>query len=192
MRAKHLITAAVLASLTLAAPARADGGPPILLMVNAYLFSCGQIWILLTESLYLRRLFPRLDLPTRIDWVVHMNIVSTLVGAFLIPLAWATLFCLLSRTPGLRETGAGVLLMAAGTWPSGADTPFPPLAVAAATCLFAFSYFTAVWIEYRLLARRMRKKLMDRRPDLLRHSYAFNAISYAGLVALFFLGALHG
>lgn len=52
----------------------------------------GQIWILLAEFLYLKRIWPSLKKTLVFKWTILANLASTLLGAFLLPFLWAAVF----------------------------------------------------------------------------------------------------
>ncbi len=173
-------------------PAYADGGGPLLLLLNLYLFTLGQIWILLSEGFYIRKLFPTVSLSERIWWVIYFNFISTIAGAFIIPFIWAAIFGLLSIIPVISTTIAGDILTAMGTWVVGDNSPYPWLAITMSGALFVLTYFLTVWIEYKLLIRLLNKNVIPIPNKLMRHSYIFNFISYIGFIILFGLGILLG
>ncbi len=168
-------------------PAFADGGGPVLLLVNGFLFTIGQVWILSAEFVYLTRRAPSIPKWRLAKWVVGANFVSTLGGALFIPFAWATVFALLSFIGPWRNSTFGGFLMACGTWIVGDNSPFPWLAMTMTAILFVGTYFATVWIEYRLLLQWDAGKTLMAEHGL-RTVYVMNAISYAGLIVMFICG----
>jgi hypothetical protein len=168
-------------------PAFADGGGPLLLIFNGFLFTFGQAWILLAEFVYLAKRAPAVPKGKLAKWVLGANLVSTLGGAFLIPLLWGAVFGFLSYVGPWRDSDFGGFLIAFGTWVAGDNSPYPQLAMFMSGLLFIATYFATVWIEYRLLLRWDSAKELTTH-NALRTVYTMNAISYAGLVILFICG----
>ena len=168
--------------------ALADGGGPILLIVNGFLFTVGQIWILFAESYYLARCAPAVPKWRVFKLIVWINLASTVGGALLLPLLWAAVFAALAALGPWRDSTIGGVLIALGTWVAGDNSPFPWLALASSSVLFVGTYFATVWIEYRLLQRWSTSNGIPLANNVLRLSYKMNAISYVGLIVLFVLG----
>ncbi|MBN1254427.1 MAG: hypothetical protein JXA50_04070 [Deltaproteobacteria bacterium] len=164
----------------------ADGGGPILLIVNSYAFIVGQAWILLSEFIYLIILLRPISLPKgkifKITFI--MNLLSTIVGALLFPFLLA-----LVTLPGTfyMNTKWGGLLMALGTWVAGDDSPYPKVAIGATITGLIITYILTVWIEYKYLNRLSKKRQIEFGNNLLKHCIFFNMVSYIGLIALFFI-----
>ena len=168
--------------------ALANGGGPILLIVNGFLFTIGQIWIVLAEFFYLARRAPNVPKWRLLKLVVGINVASTLGGALLLPLLWAAVFAALSALGPWRDSTFGGVLIALGTWVVGDNSPFPWLALASSSVLFVGTYFATVWIEYRLMQRWSISNRLSLATDVLSLSYRMNALSYLGLIILFVLG----
>jgi len=164
----------------------ADGGGPILLIFNTYAFIVGQIWILLTEFLYLYRMLKPINLKKKEIFKITfiINILSTLVGALLFPFLLA-----LVTLPGVfyMQTKWGGLLMALGTWIAGDHSPYPEVAIGATILGLIVTYGLTVYIEYKYLKKLFIKKQIEFQGKLLKHCFIFNIISYSGLVALLFI-----
>lgn len=164
----------------------ADGGGPILLIFNAYAFVIGQVWILLTEFIYLLKILMPDSLSKKEIFKITfvMNILSTLVGALLFPFLLA-----LVTLPGVvyMHTKWGGLLMALGTWIAGDHSPYPQVAIGATVVGFIVTFILTVYIEHKYLKRLSLKKHIDLGTRLLKHCICFNIISYLGLIALLFV-----
>ena len=170
-------------------PLPADGGGPLLLLIDFYIFSVGQIWIVAAEFFYLARVWPDASRITILKWTVLTNLISTLLGAMILPFLWAAVFGLLSVIPGISGHEAGKVLLAMGTWIAGDNSPYVWLAMAMSAILFAVTYFATVKIEYLLLNYFMQEEGRAEAVTM-RQVYIMNLISYAGLVAFFAAGML--
>ncbi|MFA6957894.1 MAG: hypothetical protein WC538_18665 [Thermoanaerobaculia bacterium] len=180
----------LLALVTLSASA--DGGAPLLLVINLYVFSLGQVWIITSEFLYLRGKLLETSRAKLLGWVTVTNLVSTAVGALIIPFIWAVLFLVLSGlgSPNL-PTLAGVLA-AIGTWIIGDRSPYVWLAFSASAVLFVLTYFVTVWLEHRTLVFLLNRAGLPCPAELRKTVAVMNLISYAGLILLFAWGTTLG
>jgi len=177
----------LLLGVTFCGVARADAGGPLLLIINLYVFSLGQVWILLSEFVYL---FMRMPPGTRQlpKLVFLLNFWSTLGGAFLIPFAWSICFLGFSALAGKNQAASDVLAFA-GNWAMPGNSEFSWLLIPSTAILFLVTFAGTVAIEYKLMNRwRDRYGLPDRQ-TLKRWSIEMNLISYLGLLA-FFAGGL--
>lgn len=163
----------------------ADAGAPLLLLINVQLFTLGQIWIILSEFLYLIFVLNTIFKKTIFGWVLLFNIISTLIGAFLFPLLLG-LFGMLGFIKPLEDKPYGKIIPAFFTWIMGDKSPYLSLAVSMTIIYFIISYFITVWIEYTIICRLINRKEIDKPLNLLMHVFIFNAISYLGLILLFF------
>lgn len=163
----------------------ADGGGPILLLINGYVFTLGQIWILFIEFIYLFYLLKTIISSKRKIFKITfiMNLLSTLMGAILFPLLLAII-----TAPGLShmQTTWGGLLMACGTWIAGDHSPYPNVAMGATIVGFIITFFLTILIEKKYLKQVLLKEKVISQINILKHCIYFNLISYLGLVALFF------
>ena len=186
----RLITAAVttIAILCLPSPAYADGGAPLLLLINLPLFTIGQIWIVGIEW-YLLRNQIKVAKQTLLCWVVAANAMSALICAFGLPALWAALTLLVSAVAGDSELGT--TLLALGTWFTVDTIPRKSIALIAAGLGFVTTYFPTVWIELTLL-RRLLVKHDQQVSNLTRSVVTANLASYAGLMVLAALGLTFG
>lgn len=166
------------------AAAGANAGGPILLMINMLLFSFGQIWIVFSETVYLKRLHKEQTIKEVVKVVALMNLSSTLAGALLFPFLLALVGIAGAFLTGLPATKPlGEYLFALGTWVVGDNSPHAGIALTAAAIGFVVTYFLTVWIEFRYLERKNASSTFP--PTSLKHCYLLNGISYAGLVLLF-------
>ena len=125
--------------LILAPVVYADGGGPLLLIVNFMLFTYGQVWILLSETLVLRKAFQTSTITSVIRWVFLANLTSTLIGALLAPLIWAAVFGLIGYSVWDNELGN--MLAAIGTWIVGDNSPHPNVATGVSLLGFILTFF---------------------------------------------------
>jgi len=160
----------------------ADGGGPILLLINAYVFSAGQVWIILSEFIYLFILFKPFPKLKILKLTLIMNLLSTFLGAILFPLLLA-----LVTIPGLvyMKTNWGGLLMALGTWIAGDNSPHPKIAIGAMIAGFFITFILTVYIEYKYLKYQSKSEQIPLIKNQLSHSIYFNCLSYAGLILMF-------
>lgn len=193
-RTKQIKRKSTLASSVFIVPAiaYADGGGPLLLIINFYLFTVGQVWILVSEFLYLVRAWPGLKKALVFKWTLFANLASTALGAFLLPFLWAAVFGLLASIPGVSESDIGGVFWAAGTWILGDNSPYPWLAMTVSGVLFVLTYFVTVQVEYRLLRRFINTPEAGMAQISIRQCYMLNLISYSGLIILFALGTQWG
>ncbi|OZB82629.1 MAG: hypothetical protein B7X28_03315 [Halothiobacillus sp. 13-55-253] len=171
--------------LLVAQSAYADGGGPLLLLMNFMLFTYGQVWILLSETLVFKKVFPASPTSAVIKWVVLANLASTLVGALLAPLVWAAVFGLLGHS--LWDNEIGKWLFAIGTWIAGDNSPHPNVAIGVSMVGFILTFFLTVYIEKRVYVKAISKNELPVAESLLSRCYLANGISYAGLVLLFLM-----
>ncbi len=130
----------------------ADGGGPILLLVNGLFFSIGQIWILFFEFMFLKKLFDDYShLNTnpynkrkvfKITFI--MNLYSTILGAILLPFILAAVTYLAYIK---MDNDIGDILFAVGTWIAGDHTPHPGIAIVATVIGFIITYFLTVFLQ---------------------------------------------
>ncbi len=157
-----------------------------MLIVNAYAFILGQVWILLSEYIYLAVLLKSTSLSKGniLKFTFIMNILSTIVGALLFPFLLA-----LVTLPGIfyMETKWGGLLMALGTWIAGDNSPYPEVAMGSTIAGFIITFILTVWIECKYLRRLSQKRQIEFGNNLFKHCICLNIISYVGLITLFFV-----
>jgi len=182
----------VLLLALVALPARADGGAPLLLLINLYVFSFGQVWIIASEFFCVRGKLLVLSRQRLLGWVTVTNLVSTAVGALIIPFIWAVLFLILSGIGSPNLPTLEGALAAIGTWIIGDNSPFVWLAFTASAVLFVLTYFVTVWLEYRIFVFLLARAQLAAPADLRRTVAIMNLISYIGLVVLFAWGTTLG
>jgi hypothetical protein len=181
MKRRHRIIATS-AALAVLAPslAFADGGGPLLLLISLPLFTLGQVWILASEWIVLRRKLP-VDPLRLLKWVVGANLISAAVCSIGLPLIWAGVTAAISYLAQGTEF-AGIAL-ASGSWIVGDNSPYPNLALAATAVGLIATFFPTFWVEWRLIRRWASSD--GETPEGLRGIVlVMNAISYLGLVLL--------
>ena len=168
--------------------ALADGGGPILLLLNFPLFTVGQIWIVAVEWVLLR---PRIQVApsTLFKWILLANLASAALCALGLPFVWAVMTAVLSSM--VWDTEAGKLVFAIGTWIAGDESPHPTLALWATGVGFIVTFFPTVFIEWRLIRRWLARE-EGQPPGLLRSVVRANLVSYLGLVVLTMVPILFG
>ena len=187
MQRLALRIASLIVGLFFCSAARADAGGPLLLIVNLYVFSLGQAWILVAEFVYLLMRMPAGS--KRLPKLVFMlNLWSTLGGALLIPLAWSICFLGFSAMARQNQSTSDVLAYL-GNWAMPGSSEFSWLLVPSTVVLFAVTFVGTVIIEYKLMNRWRDKYGLPDQRTLRRWSIEMNLISYAGLV-VFFAGGL--
>ncbi len=166
----------------------ADGGGPILLFINGFLFTVGQVWIVGIEWLLMSR---RFEMPAgRLLWIVFLvNLLSAAVCAVGIPMMWAGLTFVVGLVGSLAggDGGGADLILALGTWIAGDNPPHPEVAVWAAGIGFVVTYPPTVVFEWWVLRHWLASDL-DTGKGFLRFMVFVNLVSYVGLVLLALLG----
>ena len=184
-------TAIVAFLILMAVPASADGGGPILLLVSLYLFVVGQVWIVLSEFIYLKLLHRQESARSVLKVVVLMNLISMVLGGLALPFLLAAvgfLGILMQGNPTFNSFGE--YLFAAGTWVVGDNSPHRILVLISTGMGFVGTYFITVYVERWYLNRRTQKYAFPR--TSLVHCYYINAISYLGLMALMSVSTFFG
>lgn len=181
--------AAFLFGVTFCGVVNADAGGPLLLIINLYVFSLGQVWILLSEFVYLFMRMPPGTQQVQVSkLVLLLNFWSTLGGAFLIPLAWSVCFLGFAAAARKDLTASNVLAYV-GNWAMPGESEFSWLLIPSTALLFLITFAGTVAIEFKLLNHwRERYGLPDRK-TLKRWTIEMNLISYLGLI-VFFAGGL--
>lgn len=150
-------------SVASASPARADAAGPLFIAVflDVALFSWGECLAVLVEWIYLRIWIKGLSTGRALWWSVLINALSSVLGMLLL-LALLPLFPeMLADRPDMHETSLHMWL----------------------TLGLALSWLLSVVTERMLLEWLARRRELPLR-NSWRHCMAFNALSYAGLVAL--------
>lgn len=166
----------------------ADGGGPLLLFINWEVFSAGQIWIILSEFLYLVYFVKAISRFKLFGWVILINALSSFSCAILFPVALAypmLLSELLVSTTHVQLSMniQQVLAVLSTTVCEGCPNRY---SIILACVGFAVTYFLSVWIEYRLFYNLQKPFNIFTRAQVLKHSYLWNLLSYSGLIYLFF------
>ena len=185
---KSLIRALVLlGALACSSAAWADAGGPLLLLVNLFAFSVGQVWILFAEYVYLFVRLPSVPPGRLFKLVVLVNLWSTVGGAILIPFVWAAVFLGLSAATSNNRSMSDVLGYL-GTWIVPGNSEFAWLAFPASAFVLVLTFIATIFIEYKLMARWKEKYALPDPPLLKKFAIEMNAVSYAGLVLIFGIG----
>ncbi|WP_299773097.1 hypothetical protein [uncultured Pseudoteredinibacter sp.] len=165
--------AVLIAALFLPQLAEANGGLPIIFMVNAYAFLFGAVLVFLIELAYLKRLAPEVGFKQLVLCVFKFNLYSTLAGVFIIP----AVFLLLRIDP---------VIWAIFYEPSEATMNF--VWWSSLILDFVLAYAATIYIEYRTLKTSKVAEVLEERAALIRHVLQFNALSYGVLIII----AYHG
>lgn len=149
-------------------PACANGGLPIIFLVNTYAFIVGMALVLIIETRYLGKLFADISTKEITLCVVKFNLWSAIFGVLAIPL-----FMLIIQLDPINhlvtETDASLMTL---VWWSSFSVDL------------LIAYIATVFIEYKIL--RKAPFTIDRCDNkaLLGHVIRFNLMSYAALVLL--------
>ena len=95
--------------------AYADIAVPVFAIVNIHSFGFALIFIILIEYFYLFRLFQQISKKTIFKWSLYINLVTSMVGAILLPALVAAMGII---AVGLPELYASIL-NALSTWSTG-------------------------------------------------------------------------
>lgn len=160
----------------------ADGGGPLLLIVNFLAFLYGSILIILIEWLLYTRLasVPR-DLAFWDSLIV--NVLSTLVVGFGFPLAIGLIGLFGSFIPW----GFGDISMALGTWVYE-GIKYPKLSMSMTAFWLVVTYFLTVRYETKILRKRWEKREFKGKMTPEKLNWICNSVTYLGLF-IFFLAA---
>ncbi|MCL6416905.1 hypothetical protein MIB92_14685 [Aestuariirhabdus sp. Z084] len=153
----------------------ANGGLPIIWMLNTYAFFIGIIFVFFIEKAYLKRFVNREHYPALNSSIIKFNIYSTLFGVVALPIFMMIvqlepIFYLVSETA--KET------MNLIWWLS--------LSVD-----LVLAYVGTVFIEYYFLKKFKFWSIEVSAKDLLKHSFMFNLFSYSFLCILVFITYLY-
>ena len=161
----------------------ADGGGPVLLIVNGLYFLYGCIAILLSEWLVYRY-------KGTLTWkdafwdVLWVNVSSTLVIGLGFPLLIAALSGLGSLLPG----ELGTVVFALGTWVVGDNSPHPELVMPMTGLWLGVTFLLTVYFETWVVKKRWTKRGFEAPVKPLTLNWFANGVSYSGLVVLLMLG----
>ncbi len=187
LNSKALKMVYLLGLLLLPQYAFADGGGPLLLFVSLFAFTVGQVWILFSETLYLNLFFKEMKFGSSLWTVFIMNIISTVIGGVLFPIAICLIVIPLAYVASLLFDTQVIsdFLAALGTWGDGENSPYPNVAIGMTVFWFICEYFISVFIEYKVLCKRLAKlNIQVERCALIKHCYLLNLLSYTGLVII--------
>lgn len=164
----------------------ANDGSVFLFFYGMEIFFLGQIWVITCEWLYLSTVSKRRELVLILNRVFLFNCLTTLLGFILIlPVSMIMSFL----RPALES---GSLLQIVDNMITKSFVGFgysEPLEhafdFAFLSLLFIVTYFISVYVEgYLLIKFNRRHKLLEEK-HIMRHSFIFNGLSYAGLLLLF-------
>lgn len=162
--------------------AYADGGGPLLLIANAYIFTFGQVWIIGVESFLIYKYFDHLSYKKSLTLTITINFVSTILGAIILPFLFAAVTNILSNSLAEVNRTLSDFIFAFGTWIAGDHSPNIGLAKAMTIVGFFVTYFITVLMEYFVLIKYLKKYKLHIPHDLLKFSFKLNGISYIGLI----------
>ena len=174
---KMKIFALILVFILQPSLAYADVAVPILAIVNLYSFGFALIFIILIEYFYLVCLYKKISKKVIFKWSLYINIVTTIVGAILLP-ALVTAMGLIAV--GLPKPYASILT-ALSTWSTGLRN----ISIWAVCLIILFwevvAYLLTVWIETVMLYRFQKGVGGLDKSVVKKHCFIFNGISYAFL-----------
>lgn len=157
----------------------ADGGGPLLLFLNGYVFFIGQVWIVLSEFAVFQIVLKGEEKENMIQ-VLKINILSTCVIGLGFPLLLAIIGLAGSFLPD--PLGKNFLLL--GTWVMDRvpyDVTLLPYVVSAG--LFV-TFFLTVLFEARCLQAHWDAKQCQHQVKAITLSWMANTLSYCGLCGL--------
>jgi hypothetical protein len=171
MKATQLITL-LIALLLAPAIACANGGLPIIFLLNAYAFFIGSIFVIAIEVFYLRKLVEEHDRKLLLRLVIKFNIFSTLFGVIALPIFIAIVQ--LEPIAYMIQSGTTEETMTFVWWASLSTD-------------LLLAYFGTVLIEYRTLKRSALFKDKYSPNILKKHVFLFNLYSYLFLILIILL-----
>ena len=180
MRNKKLIISTVIALIFgLQSTALADGGAPLLLLVNLQLFLYGMILIIYEEWRIYKYMFDIKPGRAFAD-VLIINIASTVVIGFCVPLLIAIVSGIGSELGGEM----GDYILASGTWVIGDNSPHPDIALIATGVWFIVTFFLTVYFELWVLKKMWKKREFNTANKFKKWSWTANIVSYGTLVSI--------
>jgi hypothetical protein len=165
--------------ILLPAKAYANGGGPLLLILNAYIFVVGQVWIAGSET-YVYKRNANLSLKESLKEVVLINLISTVVVGLGFPFILAVIGGIGSFLP----EPIGPLFFLLGTWIVDKvpyDINLLPYVMAVG---FVATYFLTVFFESWCLNKYWKRKKIETTITAKKLSWYANSVSYGGLVAI--------
>jgi len=169
----------------------ADAGGPLLFLLNSYLFTIGQVWIILSEYTFLHYRLPSVRNGRLLFRIIYMNFITTIIGALLIPLLLSLGFMYLGLSVDNSNPILSGILFALGTWVWGDHTPNIGIVYGSAGVIFIGTFFLTVWLEYKLMKLWSKGDIFPREKRYLSLSYQVNLISYFGLIVLILFGTIN-
>lgn len=163
-------------------PAYADGISPLLAAISFKIFLFGQVWILLSETVYIKILLKKVRYLTVFYWTFLINAVTTLIGGLIIP---SIIFILIAFSLPIED----------GQHQSPLALKFFQLldskggSTLLAGFLFIITYILSALIEGALLYKLQKNKVGFEKKFLLKHSFGWNLVSYVGLLAIYLYGS---
>ena len=154
----------------------ADGGGPLLLIINGMTFIYGGIVIIGVEWLIYVRWAKIPKSAAFVDALIT-NLVSTAVIGFGVPLFIAAISGALSAV--LPET-IGSYAMAMGTWVYD-GLPFPKVMWTSTIFWWITTFFLTIYVEKRVLMKRWKSRNYEAAWSARVLSWRSNAITYLGL-----------
>ena len=171
MKATMLITL-LIALLLAPAIACANGGLPIIFLLNAYAFFLGSFFVIAIEVFYLKKLVEEHNKKFILKLVLKFNLFSTLFGVIALPIFMTIVklepIAYMIRSGTTEETMTFV-------WWASLSTDL------------LLAYFGTVLIEYTILKRSalFKEKYL---PNILKkHVFIFNVYSYLFLIFIIIL-----
>lgn len=158
------------------ATAWASGGGPLLLLFNSSVFIIGQIWIMGVEFLIYRK-FVRISKQEALGDIFSVNIFSTLVVAFFLPLIIAVAGLAGNLLPG----NISAVISALGTWAYD-NSKYNNLALFMSFFWFSLLFVVTVYFEAWIYKRRWRKRGFVSDVNPITISWYTNSISHIGLL----------
>jgi len=154
----------------------ADGGLPILFVINTYAFVVGSFLIVILEFMYLKKVFyTKVENRILLWWIVKFNIVSALFGILILPI-----FLMIIQVEPIfyivdnRTTSTTMSLI----WFFGFSLDF------------ILAFIGTVYIEYKMLKKYISTYVEISDKLILKHTIIFNSISYLGLLILVVLSII--
>lgn len=159
--------------------ARADGGGPLLLIINGLAFLYGGILIVLVEWLIYVRCAGIEKMRALWDSLI-VNVVSTAAVGFGLPLAVAAV----SGVAGVAlPRSIGSYASALGTWIyEGAS--FPKLTFASTAFWWIVTFFLTVYAEKKVLQKLWRRRQFSPAISAAALSWKSNLVTYSGLLII--------
>lgn len=147
----------------------ADGGLPLIYVLNTYSFIVGAIFVFLIEYLYIKKLFKNTDPKQIAVCVLKFNTVSTLFGVIIVPLVLIIVQLEPIFYAILQDTKESTMIL---VW------------VLSLSIDFVLAFTSTIFIEYKMLKRAYFASELYEKKSLLKHVVMFNTFSYLFLILL--------